>query len=370
MKSTANLKIFIGGVPRTVTEHDFGAYFNTFGNIQGCLLMKDGLGVPRGFGFVTCGDQDTYDKIFRSELSLCGKKLESKKAVPQGQVDNESSNVKLFVGGIAPQIETAELHSFFSKFGDVADAIVMLDTMTGKSRGFGFVTFKEESSAEEVLKNPKFELGGRFVQCKRAQSASTLNRMNRASGRGSGMNARGVGSDIRGYRASMYSVNYSSGYPSHPAPPMMTGYGQPLYSELSGRAPPYISKYGSVPQYVTGYGNENAQRIETQQGIQDTQSQIMQSGSYQLSSSLQASGPQPPKPVYRYQPATSYQPASSPSPLKSVYNQQPASNYQAAASPKPLSSNRPASGEPTASVPYRYPGNVQGYANQGRYQPY
>merc|ERR1719383_1660396 len=126
--------------------------------------------MSRGFGFVVCDDQSTYDQIFRTQLSLKGKRLEQKKAVPQGQViETSQSKVKLFVGGLAPQINEVILRDFFSKFGEVCDSVVIQDSVTGKSRGFGFLTFLRESSAEEVLKDPHFELGGRIVQCKRAE---------------------------------------------------------------------------------------------------------------------------------------------------------------------------------------------------------
>lgn len=42
--------------------------------------------------------------------------------------------------------------SFFSKFGEVKYALIMRDRATNRSRGFGFVTFAQEESANKVRK--------------------------------------------------------------------------------------------------------------------------------------------------------------------------------------------------------------------------
>lgn len=55
---------------------------------------------------------------------------------------------KLFVGGLPWATDDAGLAKAFSQFGDVSDAKVILDRETGRSRGFGFVTFETDDQAE------------------------------------------------------------------------------------------------------------------------------------------------------------------------------------------------------------------------------
>ena len=43
------------------------------------------------------------------------------------------------------------LYNEFSKYGEIVDSIVMKNPETGNSRGFGFVTYKENSSAENAV---------------------------------------------------------------------------------------------------------------------------------------------------------------------------------------------------------------------------
>jgi RNA recognition motif-containing protein len=51
-----------------------------------------------------------------------------------------------------------------SSFGAVEEAIVIQDRNTGRSRGFGFVTFVDPESAAKVLNGAPHELDGRQVR--------------------------------------------------------------------------------------------------------------------------------------------------------------------------------------------------------------
>jgi len=175
-----NKKIFIGGVPRTVTDDEFREYFRSFGELDDCILMRDSGGTCRGFGFVTYQGQSVYDDVLQAQLQLRGKKLEPKKAVPSNEIkDDNKSEVKVFIGGLASDVDKSKLDDYFIKYGQIVDSVVMMDGASGKSRGFGFITFANSASVVELMKNPTFMFCGREIQCKRAQPAATLNRLNR-----------------------------------------------------------------------------------------------------------------------------------------------------------------------------------------------
>ncbi len=58
---------------------------------------------------------------------------------------------KLFVGGLSWNTNDGTLSQAFEKFGAVDEAKVVMDRETGRSRGFGFVTFREPADAERAI---------------------------------------------------------------------------------------------------------------------------------------------------------------------------------------------------------------------------
>ena len=58
---------------------------------------------------------------------------------------------KVFIGGLPHTITEADLKKFFSDYGELEDYVVMVDRMTGKPRGFGFVTFAQVESVDKVM---------------------------------------------------------------------------------------------------------------------------------------------------------------------------------------------------------------------------
>lgn len=71
---------------------------------------------------------------------------------------------KLYVGGLSWGTDDAGLASAFSSFGDIEEAKVITDRDTGRSRGFGFVTFTNEEDAEKALSLDGSELDGRTLK--------------------------------------------------------------------------------------------------------------------------------------------------------------------------------------------------------------
>ena len=58
---------------------------------------------------------------------------------------------KLFVGNISWGVSDDQLREAFEAFGDVEDSIILKDRETGRSRGFGFVTFTDEAAADSAI---------------------------------------------------------------------------------------------------------------------------------------------------------------------------------------------------------------------------
>ncbi|XP_068694311.1 RNA-binding protein Musashi homolog 2-like isoform X2 [Montipora capricornis] len=75
---------------------------------------------------------------------------------------------KIFVGGLSTETTKESLQDYFSAFGEVSDCIVMKDTVSKRSRGFGFVTFADPSSVDNVCQKPDHILDNKKIDPKRA----------------------------------------------------------------------------------------------------------------------------------------------------------------------------------------------------------
>lgn len=76
---------------------------------------------------------------------------------------------KLFVGNLAWEVTSDDLRAFFASFGAVIDAVVIMDKMTGRSRGFGFVEFETEEQAQKALEANGKDLKGRNLNVNMAK---------------------------------------------------------------------------------------------------------------------------------------------------------------------------------------------------------
>lgn len=93
---------------------------------------------------------------------------------------------KLFVGGLGPQTSSESMNEHFLQYG-IADCMVMMDRSTGRSRGFGFVTFEDPESVNMVLVTPQV-INGKAVECKvclsKEQAPEALQPRSLGQGRG------------------------------------------------------------------------------------------------------------------------------------------------------------------------------------------
>lgn len=81
-----------------------------------------------------------------------------------------SDDSKLFVGGLAWASDDARLGEAFSQFGEITEAKVITDRETGRSRGFGFVTFTTPDAADAALSMNGQDLDGRTIRVDKANS--------------------------------------------------------------------------------------------------------------------------------------------------------------------------------------------------------
>jgi len=79
---------------------------------------------------------------------------------------------KIFVGGLSWGTDDQGLRAAFEGFGDIVEAKVVNDRETGRSRGFGFVTFTSGDAVAKALSLNGTELDGRTIRVDKAASRS------------------------------------------------------------------------------------------------------------------------------------------------------------------------------------------------------
>lgn len=77
---------------------------------------------------------------------------------------------RIYIGNLPWSVTKDKLEELFSSFGEMEDALVVANKYTGRSRGFGFVTFKNDADADKAIEemNEK-EIEGRALVVKKAR---------------------------------------------------------------------------------------------------------------------------------------------------------------------------------------------------------
>ena len=84
--------------------------------------------------------------------------------------------MKIFVGGLSWGTDSDGLKKAFEQFGPVTEAIVVTDKFSGRSRGFGFVTYENEQDGRTAIeKMNDAELDGRRLNVNEARERKPRN---------------------------------------------------------------------------------------------------------------------------------------------------------------------------------------------------
>ncbi|MBC7457116.1 MAG: RNA-binding protein [Bdellovibrionaceae bacterium] len=98
---------------------------------------------------------------------------------------------KIYVGNLSFSVTDDELQQAFASFGNVLSARVVMDKMSGRSKGFGFIEIEQDSAADEaVSKMDGQTIGGRAI---RVSEAKPQEDRPRRSGGGGGFGGGGGG---------------------------------------------------------------------------------------------------------------------------------------------------------------------------------
>ncbi|CAL9190415.1 oligouridylate-binding protein 1 [Musa acuminata AAA Group] len=167
--------VYVGNVHLQVTEPLLQEVFQSTGLVEGCKLIRK---EKSSFGFV-----DYYDRrsaalaiVTLNGRQLFGQPIKVNWAYASGQREDTSGQYNIFVGDLSPEVTDATLFACFSVYQSCSDARVMWDQKTGRSRGFGFVSFRNQQDAQSAINdlNGKW-LGSRQIRCNWATKGANSN---------------------------------------------------------------------------------------------------------------------------------------------------------------------------------------------------
>ncbi|XP_020535402.1 RNA-binding protein 24-B isoform X2 [Jatropha curcas] len=148
----------------------------------------------------------------------------------------DTTYTKVFVGGLAWETQSETMRRYFEQFGEILEAVVITDKNTGRSKGYGFVTFREPESAKRACADPTPIIDGRRANCNlaslgRPRPPLPYGRLRPATPYiASVQNPRGTYVGSFGYQQPL-SYNYQQGLMYHP-------YGNAKSDSCRGYVPP------------------------------------------------------------------------------------------------------------------------------------
>ncbi|KAI7589296.1 hypothetical protein KC316_g4019, partial [Hortaea werneckii] len=164
--------LYVGGLDPRVTEDVLKQIFETTGHVQSVKIIPDKNFQSKGYnyGFVEYDDPQSAERAMQT---LNGRRVHQQEirvnwayqSTNQSKEDT-SNHFHIFVGDLSNEVNDEVLLQAFSAFGSVSEARVMWDMKTGRSRGYGFVAFRDRGEAEKALSSMDGEwLGSRAIRC-------------------------------------------------------------------------------------------------------------------------------------------------------------------------------------------------------------
>ncbi|XP_049495365.1 ELAV-like protein 3 [Panthera uncia] len=144
--------LIVNYLPQNMTQDEFKSLFGSIGDIESCKLVRDKItGQSLGYGFVNYSDPNDADKAINT---LNGLKLQTK-TIKVSYARPSSASIRdanLYVSGLPKTMSQKEMEQLFSQYGRIITSRILVDQVTGVSRGVGFIRFDKRIEAEEAIK--------------------------------------------------------------------------------------------------------------------------------------------------------------------------------------------------------------------------
>ncbi|XP_061594208.1 ELAV-like protein 4 isoform X3 [Cololabis saira] len=174
--------LIVNYLPQNMTQEEFRSLFGSIGEIESCKLVRDKITEHQagrqasspnhlwdrkqadmrkrlnacicqslGYGFVNYIDPKDAEKAINT---LNGLRLQTK-TIKVSYARPSSASIRdanLYVSGLPKTMTQKELEQLFSQYGRIITSRILVDQVTGGSRGVGFIRFDKRIEAEEAIK--------------------------------------------------------------------------------------------------------------------------------------------------------------------------------------------------------------------------
>ncbi|XP_030647054.1 nucleolysin TIA-1 isoform X3 [Chanos chanos] len=167
MEEDQQKTLYVGNLSRDVTDALILQVFTQIGPCKSCKMIVDAAGNDP-YCFVEFYE---HGHAAAALAAMNGRKILGKDmkvnwaSTPSSQKKDTSNHFHVFVGDLSPEINTDDVRAAFAPFGKISDARVVKDLATGKSKGYGFISFINKWDAENAIQQMNGQwLGGRQIR--------------------------------------------------------------------------------------------------------------------------------------------------------------------------------------------------------------
>lgn len=165
-RETSDRILYVGNLDKFVTENMLKQYFQVGGPIANVKILVDKNNQEANYAFVEYHKPHDANVAFQT---LDGKQIENNVvkinwAFQSQQVSSEDT-FNLFVGDLSVDVDDETLANTFREYPTFIQAHVMWDMQSGRSRGYGFVSFGDQEQAQKAMEATQgFILNGRAIR--------------------------------------------------------------------------------------------------------------------------------------------------------------------------------------------------------------
>merc|ERR1719495_962224 len=229
------------------------------------------MGQSRGFGFVTYAEPTAVATVLKARPhTLDGKQIDPKPCTPASiqkqkkmNQQNYSKTHKIFLGGISMEATKDDIQNYFERYGIVTEVNFVQDKNdpSRPHKGFGFVTFEDESSVEQAVAKHYHMIKDKRCEAKQAETNYKA-KMQQRQQMGNNMNMNQMN------QMQMYNNNNQMGYNNQ-----MNNMNMMNNNMMNN------NMMGNMGMNNQGYGNNNYNQMQNQMNM-NQMNNMNQMGNY------------------------------------------------------------------------------------------